>query len=67
MADSTSARVRAAEEPCMTEYARDKLESDAKRNWDMFYKRNTTHFFKDRHWIQREFIELQAMEVGHVC
>ena len=44
-------------------FRRDKLEKDAKKNWDLFYKRNSTHFFKDRHWITREFPELlQALE-----
>lgn len=37
-----------------------KLETDAKKNWDLFYKRNTTNFFKDRHWTTREFEELKA-------
>lgn len=27
-------------------FQREKLEREAKRNWDLFYKRNTTHFFK---------------------
>ncbi|XP_071455340.1 tRNA N(3)-cytidine methyltransferase METTL6 [Hetaerina americana] len=36
----------------------EKLEQDAKRNWDLFYKRNSTNFFKDRHWTTREFEEL---------
>lgn len=35
-----------------------KLELDAKKNWDLFYKRNDTRFFKDRHWTVREFSEL---------
>jgi len=35
-----------------------KLEKDAKKNWDIFYKRNQTNFFKDRHWTLREFQEL---------
>lgn len=35
-----------------------RLEKDAKKNWDLFYKRNTTKFFKDRHWTTREFFEL---------
>ncbi|XP_055381883.1 tRNA N(3)-methylcytidine methyltransferase METTL6 [Condylostylus longicornis] len=35
-----------------------KLEKDAKKYWDLFYKRNDTKFFKNRHWITREFSEL---------
>lgn len=35
-----------------------KLEKDAKKNWDIFYKRNETRFFKDRHWTLREFEEI---------
>lgn len=31
---------------------------DAKRHWDLFYKRNSTKFFKDRNWTTREFKEL---------
>lgn len=42
----------------VTDYKRDKFEQEAKKNWDLFYKRNSTHFFKDRHWITREFPEL---------
>ena len=33
-------------------------ERGSRRAWDIFYKRNSTHFFKDRHWIQREFPQL---------
>ncbi len=43
---------------CISDYKGGKLEQDAKKNWDLFYKRNSTHFFKDRHWITREFPEL---------
>ncbi|CAG8718006.1 9766_t:CDS:2, partial [Funneliformis mosseae] len=35
-----------------------KYKNEASRNWDLFYKRNTTKFFKNRHWIGREFNEL---------
>ncbi|CAK1548036.1 unnamed protein product [Leptosia nina] len=35
-----------------------KLEREAKRHWDIFYKRNETKFFRDRHWTTREFQEL---------
>lgn len=34
------------------------LEIEAKKHWDLFYKRNETRFFKDRHWTTREFEEL---------
>ncbi|XP_075996753.1 tRNA N(3)-cytidine methyltransferase METTL6 isoform X2 [Genypterus blacodes] len=37
-----------------------KLEKEAQKNWDLFYKRNTTNFFKDRRWTGREFEELRA-------
>ncbi|KAJ3374686.1 Methyltransferase-like protein 6 [Allomyces arbusculus] len=36
-----------------------KYKQNAARNWDQFYKRNTTNFYKDRHWTEREFPELQ--------
>lgn len=34
------------------------LEQDARKHWDLFYKRNETRFFKDRRWTTREFEEL---------
>ncbi|KAI8080144.1 methyltransferase-like protein 6-like protein [Gilbertella persicaria] len=50
---------------------KNKYKKDAARNWDLFYKRNTTKFFKDRHWTDREFKELadqtreqKCLEVG---
>ncbi|EGF79114.1 hypothetical protein BATDEDRAFT_90104 [Batrachochytrium dendrobatidis JAM81] len=47
-----------------TEFKRNKLVDEAARNWDIFYKRNTTNFFKDRHWIEREFPDLKETEHG---
>lgn len=35
-----------------------KLEKEAKRNWDLFYKVNKTNFYKDRHYIKYEFAEI---------
>jgi len=34
----------------------------AKRNWDIFYKHNTTNFFKNRYYIDAEFTELKNLE-----
>ncbi|RWS03042.1 methyltransferase-like protein, partial [Dinothrombium tinctorium] len=42
----------------VSQFMQTKLEKDAKKNWDLFYKRNSTRFFKDRHWTTREFGEL---------
>ena len=47
----------------VSDFQRNKLEAEARRNWDLFYKRNQTNFFKDRHWITREFPELLQPEV----
>ncbi|KAL7392987.1 hypothetical protein ABVT39_004949 [Epinephelus coioides] len=48
------------ERTLVSEFKLMKLEKDAQKNWDLFYKRNTTNFFKDRHWTTREFEELKA-------
>lgn len=61
-----SARILTAEEitklekdsTVLSEYKQNKLEIEAQKNWDLFYKRNTTKFFKDRHWTKAEFGEL---------
>lgn len=46
-------------------FKQQKLEKEAQKNWDLFYKRNSTNFFKDRHWTTREFEELRSCrEVG---
>ncbi|KAK7109716.1 tRNA N(3)-cytidine methyltransferase METTL6-like [Littorina saxatilis] len=42
----------------VSDFKQTKLEKEAEKNWDLFYKRNTTKFFKDRHWTKREFEEL---------
>ena len=39
----------------LTDFKKRKLEIDAKRHWDIFYKNNTVNFFKDRNWLQNEF------------
>lgn len=42
----------------ISEYKAAQLEANARKHWDIFYKRNDTRFFRDRHWTTREFIEL---------
>jgi len=46
----------------VTDFWYNKHEKDAKRNWDIFYKNNKTNFFKDRHYIDREFTELATIK-----
>lgn len=36
----------------------EKLELEAQKNWDKFFNRNGTKFFRDRHWTIRELEEL---------
>mmetsp|Transcript_15508 Transcript_15508/g.24100 ORF Transcript_15508/g.24100 Transcript_15508/m.24100 type:complete len:328 (+) Transcript_15508:139-1122(+) len=37
-----------------------KYEAEAALNWDRFYTRNHSNFFKDRHYLQRVFPELSV-------
>lgn len=48
------------DEALVPDFKQIKLEKEAQKNWDLFYKRNSTNFFKDRHWTTREFEELKA-------
>lgn len=47
----------------VSKFKQDKLEAEAKKNWDLFYKRNATKFFRDRHWTTREFEDLADLKV----
>lgn len=44
----------------VSDFKQQKLEKEAQKNWDLFYKRNSTNFFKNRHWTTREFEELKS-------
>ena len=44
-----------------------KFIKESKKHWDLFYKRNETKFFKDRHWTTREFQELTESCTGQVA
>jgi hypothetical protein len=44
----------------VSDFKQRQLEAEARKHWDLFYKRNSTKFFKDRHWTTREFEELSG-------
>jgi len=44
--------------PKISEFWHQKYRKDLGKNWNLFYKRNETRFFRDRHWISQEFPEL---------
>ncbi|XP_039289478.1 tRNA N(3)-methylcytidine methyltransferase METTL6 isoform X2 [Nilaparvata lugens] len=46
----------------VSQFMADKIERESRKHWDLFYKRNETRFFKDRHWTTREFVELAECE-----
>ncbi|XP_063704325.1 tRNA N(3)-methylcytidine methyltransferase METTL6 [Culicoides brevitarsis] len=58
LTDDEKAKLEAQNARLVSDFQAVKLEKEAKKNWDLFYKRNTTKFFKDRHWSTREFQEL---------
>lgn len=41
-----------------------KVNTESKKHWDLFYKRNDTRFFKDRHWTLREFKEILGTDIN---
>ena len=49
----------------VSDFKKNKLEIEAAKNWDLFYKRNKTNFYKDRHWTLREFEELSGISDGN--
>lgn len=51
----------------VTDFKANQLELNARKNWDLFYKRNDTRFFRDRHWTTREFEELLSDDVTAEC
>lgn len=52
----------------LSSFIYNKFETQASKMWNTFYKHNSTHFYKDRHYISKEFPELSSvstlLEVG---
>lgn len=46
-----------------SDFFRAKYEREARKNWDIFYKNNRDNFFKDRHWLAREWPEVFPVAV----
>lgn len=49
------------------DFKANQLEINARKHWDLFYKRNDTRFFRDRHWTIREFNELLGTTTKNGC
>ena len=62
---SNAEKVLAEDENPLSKYWYDKLESEAGKNWNIFYQRNQANFFKDRHYILKEFPELRDTLASH--
>lgn len=58
LTDEEKAKLVEQNKRMVTPFQALKLEQDARKHWDLFYKRNENRFFKDRHWTTREFSEL---------
>ncbi|KRT82011.1 hypothetical protein AMK59_5469 [Oryctes borbonicus] len=50
--------IQAQNSRLVTPFQAESLERNARKHWDIFYKRNEDKFFRDRHWTTREFKEL---------
>ncbi|KLJ11492.1 hypothetical protein EMPG_13324 [Blastomyces silverae] len=58
--------VRQKESP-VPEDARDKYNANPSKFWNLFYKHNTSNFFKNRKWLQQEFpilVEVTQPDAG---
>ncbi|OEL27399.1 Methyltransferase-like protein 6 [Dichanthelium oligosanthes] len=48
----------------VTPFWKEKYERDARRYWDIFYKRHEDKFFKDRHYLDKEWGKYFEGQVG---
>lgn len=56
--DEVAGKLEAQNNRLVGDFKANKLELEAQKHWDLFYKRNTTKFYKNRNWTTREFSEL---------
>lgn len=62
LTDEERAQLARQDGRLISEFQARKLEEHCKKNWDLFYKRNETKFYKDRNWTTREFQELLGLD-----
>ncbi|KAJ8667016.1 hypothetical protein QAD02_008678 [Eretmocerus hayati] len=62
LTDEQIEKMKAQNTRLVSNFQAQQLEKNAKKHWDLFYKRNEVRFFKDRHWTTREFEELLGSE-----
>lgn len=66
--ESLSTRLSIQDSVLIQHERKQTLLSQPNKNWDKFYKMNQTKFYKDRHWIIREYPEIveckNMIEVG---
>ncbi|XP_068635277.1 uncharacterized protein [Aristolochia californica] len=55
MADGQRLQIYAPSSSRVSAFWKDKYERDAKKYWDIFYKRHQDKFFKDRHYLDKEW------------
>lgn len=61
LSDAERNRLAEQDKKLVSEFRRRKLDVESQKMWDLFYKRNKTNFFKDRHWTTREFEQLREL------
>ncbi|XP_058121358.1 tRNA N(3)-methylcytidine methyltransferase METTL6 [Anopheles ziemanni] len=64
LSETEKERLEQQNKRMVTPFQAQKLEQEARKHWDLFYKRNENRFFKDRHWTTREFAELLSSDSG---
>lgn len=64
--DGTKEKEESPSNSSINSFWEEKYYKEASKNWNLFYKRNETRFFKDRHWISNELPELFCPNVNRI-